>query len=487
MKIRSLMPVIAALTLTGCDGLREALTAHVDVVARAETQELSVNRLADLLGNTRLQIPVNRETARIVADLWVNYHLLALAAARGDSLMDEKAIDEAAQGITANARLGRFMQQVSAGITADSASEATYNQAARGVLAARHILFAFPGGATQEQKDSVRRRAQSVRAQVTGANFAELARRHSADPGSANRGGDLGAFNREEMVKPFSDAVASLRPGEISNLVETQYGYHIVQRPTYAAARATYDTAFRQRSRQSAESLYIERVDSEAKIEVRSNAPALAKSAARDVGAHRRSDDVMATFRGGSLNVGEFVRWVESMNPQMRIWQQIPEAPDSVLQQFVRSVARNEVLLMRADSAGIRLTDEERSQLRSDFRGLIASLWQQLGVSPQSLADSARSQPERERLAASRAEAVLDRIMAGQTAPVSVPVPLQMVLAEKYTSRIQPAGVDRAVERGRSLRASADSARAASQPPPQSQVPLPAPAPPPDAAGGRRP
>ena len=488
MKIRSFAaPLVlstAMVVLSGCDGLKEALTAHVDVVARVESQELAVNRLADLLGSSRIQVPVNRETAGIVSDLWVNYQALAIAAARGDSLTDAAAIDEAARGITANVRLRRFMEQVGSSLKGDSATEASYNQAEGGILSARHILLSFPPGASQAQKDSVKRRADAVRAQLTNANFCDMVRRHSGDPGSAQTCGVYGAFAREEMVKPFSDAVAALRPGDISNPVETQFGYHIVQRQTYASAKAAYDPAFAQRSGQRAESVYVAKVDADAAITMRSNAAALAKSAARDVAANRRSDDVMATFRGGDLTVAEFLRWVETMPPNMRITQQLVAAPDSVIRQFVKSIARNEVLLVKADSAGVKLGDEERTQLHGEFRNLIRGLWAQLGIAPEMLTDSARSVPERERLAAARVEAALDRILAGQAQPLSVPAPVQAVLAAKYETKVNPAGLDRAVEQAQKIRRTADSTRAANQP--QSQVPLPG-APAPDTTAAKRP
>ena len=59
--------------------------------------------------------------------------------------------------------------------------------------------------------------------------FAELARKNSDDPGSAERGGDLDYFGRGAMVKPFDDAVFAMKPGEISNVVESDFGYHIIQ------------------------------------------------------------------------------------------------------------------------------------------------------------------------------------------------------------------------------------------------------------------
>ena len=461
----------SAATLTACDGLREALTAHTDVVAKAEGQELSVERLSDLLGNSALpQLNVGREVAMLVSELWTNYQLLGVAAARGDSLKDPELVAKATEGVAAQIRLRRFMENVATTFRADSASESHYNQATGGLLVARHILFPVPGGASQQQKDSVRRVAEGVRSRTTTANFAEMARRHGSD-GTRERGGDLGAFRKGDMVEPFYNGIAALRPGEIS-LVETNFGYHIVQRPTYAgSAKDEFDRAFGQTSVRQAESTYVAKLDQDADIEVRGNAAGLAKAAARDLADHRDDDDVIATFRGGKLTVGRLVMWVESYQPQMRLAEQIGQAPDSLVQQFVKSVARNEVMLQKADSAGIKLTPEESAQLREEVTGVLSQMQQQLGIQPAQLADSARSVPERERLAASRVEAFMDRMMAGQAQPMSVPPPIQALLDAKYDSRTYSAGVDRAVERARRLRASADSARAASQP--RSQIPLP--------------
>lgn len=477
MKIRSValpLSLAAAVTLAGCDGLREALTAHVDVAARAADHELSVNRLSDLLGNASLPIPVTRETAMLVTDLWSSYQLLGYAAAHNDTLTDPKLVDQAAAGITGNIRLRRFMDTVAKGFKADSGSETSYNQASGGVFVAKHILFKFPDNPTPQQRDSVRRRAESIRAQVTSANFGAMAKRYSAD-GSAQQGGNLGAFRRADMVKPFSDAVAALKPGQISPLVETQFGYHIIQRPTYAEAKAEYDQAFSQGSVQTAESTYVAKIDAESNVAVKSNAAALAKGAARELPAHRTDDDVMATFKGGDLTVAEFVKWIEASPPQSRLPQQLQQAPDTLVREFVKSIARNEILLRKADSAGVTITPEEKQRLYDEFRSLVVSLWQQLGIEPAQLADSAKNVPERERFAATKIETYLDRVMAGQAQPVSVPLPIQVVLASKYQSKVYPAGVDRAVERGKKLRSSADSARTASQP--RSQVPLPAPRP----------
>ena len=83
----------AALFLTGCDSIKDAFSAHSDVVAKAAGQELTVTRMATLLGSS--QAPLTEDVAQAIADAWVNYHLVGEAAANNDSLSDVEEIDEA--------------------------------------------------------------------------------------------------------------------------------------------------------------------------------------------------------------------------------------------------------------------------------------------------------------------------------------------------------------------------------------------------------
>jgi peptidyl-prolyl cis-trans isomerase C len=94
---------------------------------------------------------------------------------------------------------------------------------------ASHIIILVKPEATQEEKDVARKKIEDILAQVkAGEDFAELAKEHSEGP-SKDRGGDLGFFTRDKMVKPFADAAFALNEGEISDIVETQYGYHIIK------------------------------------------------------------------------------------------------------------------------------------------------------------------------------------------------------------------------------------------------------------------
>jgi peptidyl-prolyl cis-trans isomerase D len=97
---------------------------------------------------------------------------------------------------------------------------------------ASHILVAVPQGAPEADKQKARAKAEELLAQVrkNPDSFAEVAKAHSQDPGSAPQGGDLDFFTRGAMTKPFEDAVFAMKDkGEISGIVETEFGFHIIR------------------------------------------------------------------------------------------------------------------------------------------------------------------------------------------------------------------------------------------------------------------
>nr|MBA3673271.1 peptidylprolyl isomerase [Gemmatimonadaceae bacterium] len=383
--------VLGATTLVACDGLKAALNSHVDVVAKAGSQELSVTRLGDMIGNAKVQIPVTKDVATLIArDLWVPYQLLALAAARGDSLTDAKAIDAAASGMIENAKLQRFMEGVSKTLPSDSAGEPAYLAAKGDLYSARHILFMLPPNATPAQKDSVRKKAAAVRAQVTAANFAEMAKKHSGD-NSAAKGGDLGVFPKAMMVKPFGDAVAVLKPGEISPLVETQFGFHIVQRNTWAQAKEQYLQKASGAGRQAAESSYFAQAQAEAKISVKAGAAAAVKELAKDPMAHRSDKTVVASYSRGEVTSGRIAQILMATPNIGQVAQQIQVLPDSMINKMVTNMAQRELLLHRADSAKVGMTPDELARLHGDFASVVKQSWVALGIDPKSLADSAKT------------------------------------------------------------------------------------------------
>jgi peptidyl-prolyl cis-trans isomerase D len=96
---------------------------------------------------------------------------------------------------------------------------------------ASHILIAVKSGAGDAEKAKARERATQIVSQLrkSPGSFAELAKKDSGDPGSASQGGDLGFFSRGMMVGPFEDAAFRLKPNEISDPVESDFGFHIIK------------------------------------------------------------------------------------------------------------------------------------------------------------------------------------------------------------------------------------------------------------------
>jgi peptidyl-prolyl cis-trans isomerase D len=96
---------------------------------------------------------------------------------------------------------------------------------------ASHILINAPKDAPAADREKARAKAQELLAMVKKApeTFADVAKKNSQDPGSASKGGDLDFFGRGAMVKSFEDAAFGLKKGEISELVESEFGYHVIR------------------------------------------------------------------------------------------------------------------------------------------------------------------------------------------------------------------------------------------------------------------
>ncbi len=137
------------------------------------------------------------------------------------------------------------LDSVRAGITPNEDDLRTYYKenvdrlAGKEERRASHILIAVPKDAPAAEREKAKARATALLEQVrkAPASFAEVAKKSSDDPGSAAQGGDLNFFARGAMVKPFEDAAFALKKGDISDLVESDFGYHIIQLTDIKAPR----------------------------------------------------------------------------------------------------------------------------------------------------------------------------------------------------------------------------------------------------------
>ena len=230
---------------------------------------------------------------------------------------------------------------------------------------------------------------------------------------------------------------------------------------------------------QHGDSVYVDSLVIKRKIEAVSRAPAYAKAAVQDMDAARSSNRVLVKYRGGSLKVRDFARWLNALDPQ--ILSALPQANDEQINQFLKSLAQQQLMLQMADSAKVMLTAEDWQRVRDEHDSTMVQITTLLNLSAAVLHDSGGPSPEkRVNFAMGRVNDYFDRVFHGRARFYPLPAFLADTLLADARWHVDAAGVRRAVERGQEIRA--DSGQASNAP---RMTPAPGPAPI-DTRSGRR-
>lgn len=473
MKSASLVLAAAAafvVSATACSGLKEAMSAHVDTTAKAGSEELSVDRLAKLLNEAT--VPPRKDVGQAIANAWVDYEVLGQSAAKGDTVVTDRALDAALWAPISTMKAKKYYELVSKNWGVEDTTAARKMFENGDILAASHILMVTKG-ATPEAKAAAKKKMEAIRSQANSSNFAALAKANSQDTPSAARGGSLGLFQKGAMVPPFEKALLALKPGEISPVIETEYGYHIIRRPTYEEVKPDVLQASKGKSMQQAESTFVANLQSNGKIVMRSDAATTARVVVADPDAHRDDNSTLATSAAGKFTAAELARWISTFPPMTQAQQrgQLANAPDSTVVMYVKNFITNDLVLRAADSAKVGPTPDDMKQLHNAFFQARDAAWTQLGVDPKTLADSGKTEADRVRFASARVSKYMDALVGGQAQFIQVPEPVARVLRDRIGASVNSAGIDRAVERAVKQHAAADSTARASAP--ATAVPMP--------------
>lgn len=185
--------------------------AEVDAFLQDPTKIVQFNRLVETLEEQGMRLPEGEERDRTKSD-WARINILARKAIEAGIDRDRKV------------QLQLMLQQA-------RAINAIYGQQMQPRLVATdEDIETYLREHPELNAEGARQRAEEVLRRVrAGEDFAALAREFSADPGSKDEGGELGWMSRGETVAPFDAAMFALQPGQTSDLVETNYGFHIIQ------------------------------------------------------------------------------------------------------------------------------------------------------------------------------------------------------------------------------------------------------------------
>ena len=444
--------------LMGCGPLRDAFSPRAEVIARANDQTLSVERVADWAGASK-QVPLEALALSRLSHVWVDYALFAQALAAGKDLRDSATMTAAMWPIVSQLKWERLHDRlVSQGDLTPQQVDSVYSAGQLRIF--QHILIQVPPNSTPDVEAQKRRKAEQLlpQARSAGIRFGQLASVHSDDPGSKVQGGTLGLTARGQFVPAFEDAAWQLKPGEVSAVVKSPFGFHIIRRPPLTEVRESFRSSVQERIAAQTDSLYLDSLAIKKHIEPVSRAPEYVRAALQDVEGSRTSNRKLVDYRGGSLRVKNLVRWLAALDPQ--VMQALPQASDDQIKQFLKAIAQRDLLIQQADSAKVTLTPEDWQQIRAEHDSAIMMLGSILGLSPQMLRDSAASPEERTNIAMTRVNDYVDRVLQGRARFFPVPPFLGETLREKARWSVDEAGVRRAVERAQEIRTAADSTRA---------------------------
>jgi len=450
--------LLLLLALMGCSALRDAFSPRADVVARANDQTLSVERVADWAGSSK-QVPLEALALSRLSHVWVDYALFAQALAAGQDLRDSATMTAAMWPIVSQLKWERLHDRlVKQGDLSPPQVDSVY--AAGQLRIFQHILVQVPPNSTSGVEAQKRRKAEQLlpQARTAGTRFGQLASTNSDDPGSRTQGGALGLSARGQFVPAFEDAAWQLKPGEVSPVVKSPFGFHIIRRPPLGEVRESFRAGVQERIAAQTDSLYLDSLAAKKHIEPVNRAPEYVRTAIQDLESSRSSNRKLVDYRGGSLRVRNLVRWLSALDPQ--VMQALPQATDDQINQFLKAIAQRDLLIQLADSAKVTLTPADWQQIRAEHDSAIMMLGSILNLSPQLLRDSASTPEERRNIAMARVNDYVERVLQGRARFFPVPPFLGETLRDQSRWSVDEAGVRRAVERAQEIRIASDSNRA---------------------------
>lgn len=448
----ALVPVaVATVVLSACGG--EAQPSDEGLVARAGGQTWTVEEAAALIAPDSA-LPPEPEAVRAIANLWIDYTLLARAA-MADTTMAQVDVTPLVNDLAVQQLVTALRDSVvPMEPIGDEELRTRYRSEASGTMVrARQILLTFPEDATDAKKDSVRQAIRDLRARIVDGkeDFQTLAAEHSQQPGGAPGGWDLGVVPRGLLDASLDSVLFSLQPGEVSRPVESPYGVHLLQvlervTPSLDQFRA----GLMNRRIARAESVYVAGLEAQASPRILEGAEARVRQMARNYRTplpEREETRPLVTYAGGSVTAGEVLWYLQTQSPLVRA--QVAASRDSaVADQVLRAVTNRELLAMEALRRGWSSPQEARDRAAAAARRNLTEAARQMGLLHVDIAPDQRPGDAVHQAVSS----LLSDMLTGARREVTPLGVMSYVLRRQYPAHVVDAGVDEVVVRIEELR-----------------------------------
>lgn len=350
--MRRILICTSALVFVGCGDL-----SNRNIVARAGGNELTADWLAEAIAEG--EVATQPTAVERWAWLWVQCSLYLQRLAEGDSLVDTTTVLEAMWPEVLEATVNNYYDRLLAErlVVTESTIDSAYNAGDHRLI--DHILVA--GGPPYPPDEDARRQrlARSLEARLRAGSPWEDEALQTDDPATRNSEGRLGVITVGETMPEFERTAFSLAPGEMSGVVQTEFGYHIIRRPALDDVRDEYREAITEVLVQRWKEAFLANLETQRELRVLEDGPAIMRYAAdRPIRILAlEPGDVIGTYEGGKLTDVTFVGWLQALPS----WEHmtIEGAGDQELKQMARVAMQNEILYLEAKSVGTRLRDEQ--------------------------------------------------------------------------------------------------------------------------------
>ena len=368
----------ALLILSACSGDMSVEDARNEAVVTAAGVELDGATLERVLLATPPQSPgPSRETAAVVISAFVDAALLRQAMVRGDSLTDSVTVLEAVAPDAIRGQIMELLDRRAAAMPEPTDEQADSLGRLGSVRTFQHILVRVVDPTDTLQTGPAVRRIRAIQQELAapGASFSDIARRTSDDTTTAASGGYLPPLRQRDVPTEarFADQVWALAPGDVSRMLISRSGVHLVRRTTLLEGRPGFKQYLRPALTRIADSVWVDSLSRAKSLKLHDNVVSRIRELAVEP-YEGGGDAPYATWDGGELTAEETQMWMSVLPVAERV--ALPVAPDSALTLFVEQLAERDIVGEQA-AAGVRVTPRAWEALAPQFRAAVTSVSEQ--------------------------------------------------------------------------------------------------------------